>query len=281
MWDRGGNNAYSSAMHKTETVDYGIVLAGERMLVLDDCKLMMKPGDIVVQVGAWHQWACPKGAMMAFDMMAARFVDGRTDSRKGNDKPIRPARDLALPGGVQPARRIVTIDREPGQVEPRLRRPGARRAHRSGASGLCVGAALGDRPHAGEDRLRDAASAPHARAAGAGHPCSASSRFPPDDAWKGKVGAKEVEAYFRAMGSPGASTYTPLAPHPYMQKTRTLDFCSCWKARSCSCWTQQEVTLEAGRGRRATRHQPRLEQPLRRACGDRHRVARRPMNAVR
>ena len=25
-WDRGGNNAYSSAMHKTETVDYGIQL---------------------------------------------------------------------------------------------------------------------------------------------------------------------------------------------------------------------------------------------------------------
>jgi len=28
-WDRGGNNAYSSAMHKTETVDYGIVLADD------------------------------------------------------------------------------------------------------------------------------------------------------------------------------------------------------------------------------------------------------------
>ena len=27
------------------------------------------------------------------------------------------------------------------------------------------------------------------------------------------------------MGSPQASTYAPHAPHPYMQKTRTLDFC--------------------------------------------------------
>jgi len=27
------------------------------------------------------------------------------------------------------------------------------------------------------------------------------------------------------MGSPGASTYAPTAPHPYMQKTETLDFC--------------------------------------------------------
>jgi hypothetical protein len=49
--------------------------------------------------------------------------------------------------------------------------------------------------------------------------------FPPDATFRGKVGVKEVEAFFRAMGSPGASTYSPQAPHPYMQKTRTLDFC--------------------------------------------------------
>src|SRR6185503_18629734 len=49
--------------------------------------------------------------------------------------------------------------------------------------------------------------------------------FPPDAAWRGRVGAKEVQAYFAAMGSPGASTYSPQAPHPYMQKMRTLDFC--------------------------------------------------------
>ena len=48
--------------------------------------------------------------------------------------------------------------------------------------------------------------------------------FPPDASYRGKVGAREVQAYFAAMGSPGASTYSPAAPHPYMQKTRTLDF---------------------------------------------------------
>ena len=45
------------------------------------------------------------------------------------------------------------------------------------------------------------------------------------NAYKGKVGAKELQAYFTAMGSPAASTYSPKAPHPYMQKARTLDFC--------------------------------------------------------
>ena len=35
VWDRGGQNMFSSPMHKSETVDYGIVLEGERMLLLD------------------------------------------------------------------------------------------------------------------------------------------------------------------------------------------------------------------------------------------------------
>lgn len=59
--------------------------------------------------------------------------------------------------------------------------------------------------------------------------------FPPDATFKGKIGSTEVAAYFNAMGSPGASTYSAKAPNPYMQKTRTLDFCWCSKARSRSC----------------------------------------------
>src|SRR5262249_3466858 len=31
--------------------------------------------------------------------------------------------------------------------------------------------------------------------------------FPPDDTWRGKVGAAEVAAYFQTAGSPEASTY--------------------------------------------------------------------------
>src|SRR5262249_41033648 len=47
--------------------------------------------------------------------------------------------------------------------------------------------------------------------------------FPPDAAFRNKVGGAEVAAFFRAIGSPAASTYSPKTPHPYMQKTRTLD----------------------------------------------------------
>ena len=70
--------------------------------------------------------------------------------------------------------------------------------------------------------------------------------FPPDAAWKGKVGAKEVQGYFAAMGSPGASTYSPKAPHPYMQKTRTLDFCLVLEGEITLVLDTEEVRLKAG-----------------------------------
>ena len=73
-WDRGGQNAFSSPIHKSETVDYGILLAGERVLVLDSGELVMKPGDVVVQLGNWHGWTNPRsGSLMAFVMMGAKF----------------------------------------------------------------------------------------------------------------------------------------------------------------------------------------------------------------
>jgi len=70
--------------------------------------------------------------------------------------------------------------------------------------------------------------------------------FPPDAVWKGRVGAKEVQGYFSAMGSPGASTYSPKAPHPYMQKTRTLDFCLVLEGEITLVLDTEEVRLKAG-----------------------------------
>jgi quercetin dioxygenase-like cupin family protein len=44
-------------MHRTETVDYAILLSGECDLELDDGKIVhMKPGDIAVQRGTMHAW---------------------------------------------------------------------------------------------------------------------------------------------------------------------------------------------------------------------------------
>ena len=72
-WDKGGQNAYSSPIHKSQTVDYGIVIEGERVLLLDDGEHLMAPGDVVVQLGNWHGWTNPDaGSLMAFVMMGAK-----------------------------------------------------------------------------------------------------------------------------------------------------------------------------------------------------------------
>ena len=44
------------AMHKTETVDYIILLKGDVTLVLDEEEVNLKPFDVVVQRGTNHAW---------------------------------------------------------------------------------------------------------------------------------------------------------------------------------------------------------------------------------
>ena len=46
-----------SPIHRTETIDYGIVLEGEIVLILDDSEVTLRAGDVVVQRGTDHAWA--------------------------------------------------------------------------------------------------------------------------------------------------------------------------------------------------------------------------------
>ena len=74
VWDRGGANLFSSPVHKSATVDYGILLRGERTLLLDRGNVVMEAGDVVVQLGNWHGWTnINGGSLMAFVMMGATF----------------------------------------------------------------------------------------------------------------------------------------------------------------------------------------------------------------
>jgi hypothetical protein len=43
-------------MHRTESIDYGIVLEGQIVLLLDDEEVVLETGDVVVQRGAIHAW---------------------------------------------------------------------------------------------------------------------------------------------------------------------------------------------------------------------------------
>ncbi len=44
-------------MHRTQSIDYGVVLEGEIVLLLDDEEVPLKAGDVVVQRGTIHAWA--------------------------------------------------------------------------------------------------------------------------------------------------------------------------------------------------------------------------------
>ncbi len=62
-------------MHRTESIDYGIVIEGEMTLVLDDGEVLLKPGCVVIQRGTNHAWANRSGKMcrMLFVLISGRF----------------------------------------------------------------------------------------------------------------------------------------------------------------------------------------------------------------
>ncbi|RJF95679.1 cupin domain-containing protein [Noviherbaspirillum saxi] len=63
-------------MHRTESVDYGVVLEGEMTLVLDDSEVLLHQGDVVVQRGTNHAWANRSGRMCR---MLFILIDGEYD----------------------------------------------------------------------------------------------------------------------------------------------------------------------------------------------------------
>jgi mannose-6-phosphate isomerase-like protein (cupin superfamily) len=72
--DRGGGGKGRSPIHRTRSVDYGVVLEGRRRLLLDDTEFEMQKGDVVIQLGNYHQWANPtETSHMAFIMIGGNF----------------------------------------------------------------------------------------------------------------------------------------------------------------------------------------------------------------
>lgn len=66
-----------SPTHRTQSVDYGIVLEGEVVLVLDDSETVLRAGDIVVQRGTAHRWEnrAERTARMAFVLIDGAFTE--------------------------------------------------------------------------------------------------------------------------------------------------------------------------------------------------------------
>lgn len=77
----GGEHARAAAeedsrhfwFHRTDSLDYGIVLDGEVWLMTDEGECLMKPGDVVVQRGTSHSWSnrSDKPCRMAFILLGS------------------------------------------------------------------------------------------------------------------------------------------------------------------------------------------------------------------
>ena len=67
----------ASPMHRTETIDYGVVLSGEIVLVLDDSETVVRAGDVVIQRGTDHRWENRSADVtrVAFILVDGAFTD--------------------------------------------------------------------------------------------------------------------------------------------------------------------------------------------------------------
>jgi quercetin dioxygenase-like cupin family protein len=62
-------------MHRTETIDFGVVLSGEVYLIMDHEEILLRQGDVFVQNGTNHAWSnrSDKPCRLALSIVAGRF----------------------------------------------------------------------------------------------------------------------------------------------------------------------------------------------------------------
>lgn len=146
----------------------------------------------------------------------------------------------------KPVRRLVTVDDESGRSRkiadgpsPDVRTDPAR----PGYSATRIWAT--DRTPARIGGITETLHLPHTLEPPPGGSVCRVVTFPPERGGV-RVSARDVQAFFAAMGSPAASTGGAGAPHPYMQRTRTLDFCLILTGEITLVLDTEEVQLKAG-----------------------------------
>jgi mannose-6-phosphate isomerase-like protein (cupin superfamily) len=66
------------SFHRTETIDFGIVLSGEIVLLMDEGETTVHPGEIVIQRGTNHGWMnrSNQPCRVAFILIDGQYTDG-------------------------------------------------------------------------------------------------------------------------------------------------------------------------------------------------------------
>lgn len=72
-----GQGGRHPLLHRTETIDYAVVLEGQMTLVMDDREIVLNAGDVVVQRGTNHAWSnrSSKRVRMLYILIDGRFDD--------------------------------------------------------------------------------------------------------------------------------------------------------------------------------------------------------------
>ena len=61
-------------MHRTDSVDYAIMLEGELVAIMDEGETVLRAGDVLIQRGTSHAWANRSGqpARIAFVLVSGQ-----------------------------------------------------------------------------------------------------------------------------------------------------------------------------------------------------------------
>jgi mannose-6-phosphate isomerase-like protein (cupin superfamily) len=71
-----GKGGRHPMMHRTESIDYALILSGEITMLLDDKEVRLKAGDVVVQCGTNHAWSNRSNTPC---IVAFVLIDGKFD----------------------------------------------------------------------------------------------------------------------------------------------------------------------------------------------------------
>jgi quercetin dioxygenase-like cupin family protein len=62
--------------HRTESIDYAVILSGEIVMQLDDSEVILRAGDVLVQRGTIHNWVNrgTEPCVIAFVLIGAKPI---------------------------------------------------------------------------------------------------------------------------------------------------------------------------------------------------------------
>jgi mannose-6-phosphate isomerase-like protein (cupin superfamily) len=71
---RGEDSAKHPSMHKTNSIDYLVVISGEMWMVMEEGEVLLRQGDCIVQRGTNHAWVNKSGKPC---LLAAILIDAK------------------------------------------------------------------------------------------------------------------------------------------------------------------------------------------------------------